>query len=151
MNPALMSLRIVSSSGVSSGTPGRGEPVLISTNPPGMAGSDESMKDPGSHFASGDEVPLIVGFDVGESRAAAEHGRVDACGMYMFGGSTSTEVEGGASDIEVIEGSSRHPGRGSRVERRVVHGAGVGVDDMARAEGGGNYRRDKTAKEWSSP
>jgi hypothetical protein len=52
------------------------------------------MKDPGSHFASDDEVPLIVGFDVGENRAGAEHGRVDACGMYMFGGSTSTEVEG---------------------------------------------------------
>jgi hypothetical protein len=94
MGPALMSLRIVSSSVVSSGTPRRGEPTLISTNPPGLASLGESMKDPGSHFASGDRVPLIVGFDVGESRAGAEHGRVDACGMYVFGGSTSTEVEG---------------------------------------------------------
>jgi hypothetical protein len=99
------------------------------------------MKDPGSHFASGDEVPLIVAFDVGESRAGAEHGRVDACGMYMFGGSTSTEIEGGASDIEVIEGSSRHPGRGSRIERRVIDGSGGGIDGMTTAERGGDCRQ----------
>jgi hypothetical protein len=61
--------------------------------------------------------------------------------MYMFGGSTFTEVEGGASDIEVIEGSSRHPGRGSRVERRVIDGSGVGVDGMTTAERGGDCRQ----------
>jgi hypothetical protein len=34
--------------------------------------------------------------------------------------------------------------------RRVVDGSGVGVDDMAMAEGG-DCRRDGTASEWSNP
>jgi hypothetical protein len=45
-------------------------------------------KDEDVRLVSGDEVPLNVGFDVGESREGAEHGRVDACGTYMLAGST---------------------------------------------------------------
>jgi hypothetical protein len=80
------------------------KPVLISTSLPGLSGSNENMKDAGGHLALGDEVPLIVILDVGESRSRAGRARVGACGMYMFGGSTSTEVEGGNSNMEEVEG-----------------------------------------------
>jgi hypothetical protein len=95
-----MSLRIVSSSKVSTGTPGRGKPVLISTNPPGLADLSEGMKDVCAPLVSDDEVPLI---DVDESRSGAGRGRVDACDIYMLADSTSSKVEGGASDIEGLE------------------------------------------------
>jgi hypothetical protein len=99
-----MSLRIVSSSEVSTGTPGRGKPVLISTNPPGLADSGEGIKDVGGRSELDDEVPLIVGFDVGESRSEVGRGRVDACGMYMLAGSTSSKVEGWTCDREGLQG-----------------------------------------------
>jgi hypothetical protein len=98
-----MSLRTVPSSGVSSGTSRTGEPIQISTNPPGLAGPGESIKDAGGHLSSDDEVPFIVIMNVGESRPEVEGGRVKDGDMHMFAGSTSTEVEGGTSNIEEVE------------------------------------------------
>jgi hypothetical protein len=98
-------------------------------------------KDADVRLASGNEVLVIVGFDVGESREGAEHGRVDACGVYMFGGGTSAEIEGRKSDMEGVEGRSRRPGRGNRVARKITIGFGVGIDDEATVEGGGDPRK----------
>jgi hypothetical protein len=52
-------LRNVSYSAVSSGTSGREESVLISTNPVGLAGSDKSMKKGGDRLATSNEAPLL--------------------------------------------------------------------------------------------
>jgi hypothetical protein len=62
------------------------------------------MKDVGARSVSDDEVPLIVGFDVDESRSGAGRGRVDACGMYMLTGSTSSKVEGWTCDRKGLQG-----------------------------------------------
>jgi hypothetical protein len=83
--------------------------VLISTNPPGLADSSESMKEGGRRSASDEEVPLIVILNVGHSRSWAERRRVDACGMYTFGGSTSTGVEGWESAMDGVEGKESTP------------------------------------------
>jgi hypothetical protein len=61
--------------------------------------------------------------------------------MHMLGGSTSTDVEGGTSDMEGVERKSRCPGRGNRVAKKVVLRSGVGIDDEATAEGGCNCRK----------
>jgi hypothetical protein len=68
MNQAQMSLQIVSSLGDSSGTSRKRELVLIRTNPPGLADSNEIMEDVGARLVTDDEVPLIMGFDIGRSR-----------------------------------------------------------------------------------
>jgi hypothetical protein len=77
---------------------------MISTNPPGLAGSGKSTKDGGGRSAADDEVPPIVILNVGESRSRWGDGRVDACVMHMLVGSTSTEVKGGISNIKGVEG-----------------------------------------------
>jgi hypothetical protein len=115
--------------------------VLISTNPPGLADSSESMKDGGRRSASDEEVPLIMILNVGHSRSWAERGRVDAGVMYVLGDSTSAEMERGTSDMEGVEGINQHPGRGNRDGSRVVNGSGVGIDDIATAEGESDCRR----------